>query len=67
MLHMVSEILGCRLLGSPIWEFFSYTSFILFRASLYKRTVRCKYYDEETTYNLFQIIAFIIPKCLQTV
>lgn len=34
MLHMVSDILGCRLLGSPICGFFSYTSFILFRASL---------------------------------
>lgn len=40
MLHMVSDILGCRLMGSPICGFFSYTSFILFRASLkdtYKR------------------------------
>lgn len=34
MLHIVSDILGCRLLGSPICGFFSYTSFILFRASL---------------------------------
>lgn len=34
MLQMVSDILGCRLLGSPICGFFSYTSFILLRASL---------------------------------